>query len=33
MSTVKDDKIFEHKALKQAEHLAKAEAKKVGWLK
>ena len=33
MSTVKDDKIFEHKALKQAEQLAKAEAEKVGWFK
>ena len=33
MSTVKDDKIFEHKALKQAEKLAKAEAEKEGWLK
>ena len=33
MSTVKDDKLFEHKALKQAEQLAKAEAEKVGWFK
>ena len=33
MSKVKDDKIFEHKALKQAEKLAKAEAEKEGWLK
>ena len=33
MSTVKDDKIFEHKALKQAQQLAKAEAEKVGWFK
>ena len=33
MSKVKDDKIFELKALKQAEQLAKAEAEKVGWLK
>ena len=33
MSTVKDDKIFEHTALKQAEQLAKAEAEKVGSFK
>ena len=33
MSTVKDDKIFDNKALKQAEQLAKAEAEKVGWFK
>ena len=33
MSTMKDDKIFELEALKQAQQLAKAEAEKVGWLK
>ena len=33
MSTLKDDKIFEHECLKQAQQLAKAEAEKVGWLK
>ena len=33
MSKVKDDKIFELEALKQAQQLAKAEAEKVGWLK
>ena len=32
LSTVKDDKIFEHEALKQAKQLAKAEAENVGWL-
>ena len=33
MSTVKDDKIFELEALKQAQQLAKAEAEKEGWFK
>ena len=33
MPTVKDDKIFEHRTLKQAQQLAKAEAEKVAWLK
>ena len=33
MSTVKDDKIFENEALKQAQQLAKAEAEKEGWFK
>ena len=33
MSTVKDDKIFELQALKQAEQLAKAKAENVGWLR
>ena len=32
MSTVKDDKIFELEALRQAQQLAKVEAEKVGWV-